>query len=110
MSERVSLPNRRPALTLEIAHRGQVFALTVGFDAAGGAREVFASGAKEGSDMQALICDACVVISLALQHGAAPAGLARSLGRVPDLIRGQAGGDLPASVIGRILEALEASA
>jgi hypothetical protein len=79
--------------------------ITFGYDEGGIPKEVFAKGPKEGTEMAHLIDDACVVISLALQHGATPAGLAKSLGSVPDYDRG---GDVqkPASVLGTILAAL----
>lgn len=67
-------------------------------------REVFASGTRTGSDMQHMIDDACVVISLALQFGALPGDLRRSLGTVPDPVQGMA--ETPASVIGAILRAI----
>lgn len=56
--------------------------------------------------MQSTLADACVLISIALQHGITTHQLAKSLARVPDVF---AGGDatLPASPIGAILGALE---
>ena len=55
--------------------------------------EVFTHGAKVGSAMDALLDDACVAVSLLLQHGVEPEGLATSMGRV---------GDAPASIIGAL--------
>jgi hypothetical protein len=62
--------------------------VTVGFDQAGCPLEVFASGAsagphREGSEIHAMIADACVALSLALQHGARPEALAKSMLRTP---------------------------
>jgi hypothetical protein len=54
--------------------------------------------------MRAVLADACVVISIALQHGISASDLAKSLGRVPNLA---AEGDAPASPIGTILEAIK---
>ena len=73
--------------------------VTIGYDADGVAREVFANGPKEGSDMLHVISDACVIISIALQHDITPDALARSLGTVPDW----AGSPSPASVIGAVV-------
>lgn len=105
-TNRHRLPNRRPSATRALEWHGREVIVTVGFDpATRQPREVFASGPKEGSDMLAIIADACVVISLALQHGAAPQALAKSLGRVPAWQNGEEG-EAPASVIGAILEVI----
>ena len=61
--------------------------------------EVFAGGAKSGSELDGLLDDSAVLISLLLQHGAAPAALARTMGRLGD-------GTEPASVIGAIVDRL----
>lgn len=103
---RARLPDRRPNMTRDIDWQGRKLTVTVGFDMDALPKEVFASGAKEGSDMAATIADACVVISLALQHGATPEGLSRSLGRVPAFVDG-AESDGPASVIGAVLAVVE---
>lgn len=83
MSTRRRLPNRRPCETVEIVHDGAAYAVSLGFDEIGRVREVFAgSGAKAGSHMDGVLSDACVLMSLALQHGVEPAALPASLGRV----------------------------
>jgi len=46
--------------------------------------EVFLSGAKDGSGMAAILDDASVVISVALQHGIPAKALAKSISRAPD--------------------------
>lgn len=106
MTARTRLPNRRPAATAEVIWRtadGQhAFTVTAGFDASGTIAEVFyADGQKSGSMLQHTIQDACVVISIALQHGVALADLAHSLGRVP-----LGDEDAPASPIGAIVDKL----
>lgn len=102
---RLTLPPRRRNVTQKVVFRQRDFTLTIGYDAAGRAKEVFAGGHLEGSDMQATIADACVVISVALQHGVAADALAKSLGTVP--VWGPKGDtEAPASVIGAILKAL----
>ncbi|UXU75546.1 MULTISPECIES: TSCPD domain-containing protein [unclassified Paracoccus (in: a-proteobacteria)] len=83
--------------------RDRSLAVTVGFDpVSGSVREVRATGFKCGSDMQLTIDDVCVVASLALQHGASPKALTRSLGTVP--VSG--GEDEMSSVVGAVLSVL----
>lgn len=95
---RTILPHRRRNETVTIEYWGSEFHVTVGFDASGTPREVFATGPKEGSDMQHVLSDACVVVSIALQHDVPAAELRKSLGLVPGLH-----GDEPASPIGAVL-------
>jgi hypothetical protein len=102
---RERLPDRRPSVTVTLDWSGHVFAITAGHAADGRVREVFASGLRGGSDMQRLVEAACVVISVALQFGARPGDLRRSLGTVPDPRDENA--VLPASVLGVILAAVE---
>jgi len=101
MSGRVRLPDRRPNLTQHVVFGGFAFTVTVGFDLTGRPREVFADGAKIGTDIGHIVSDACVVISLALQHGCPAELLPRSMGRVPSPGPGK---DLcgPASALGAI--------
>lgn len=77
------LPCRRPNATMRVVSGSFVFTVTVGFDLSGRPMEVFADGAKIGTDISHLVSDACVVISLALQHGCPPELLPKSMGRVP---------------------------
>jgi len=99
---RERLPDRRPAVTGEVVWSGHRIAVSAGFLADGRVGEVFASGARYGSDLQRLLDDACVVISLALQHGARPADLGRSLGRLP--VPGSEEAHEPASVLGAVVD------
>jgi hypothetical protein len=106
---RQALPARRRSVTDCITWRGQAFTVCVGFDAAGRAREVFGDGQREGSDLAALIDDACILISVALQHDLPPEVLAKSLGTVPEW---RDGGlvDGPASILGALLTVVTAAA
>lgn len=106
MTGRERLPPRRPSQTVVAEWHGHALAVTGGFDPRSGRlAEAFASGPRFGSDLQALVDDACVVISLALQHGATVPELSRSIGTVPAW--GEGGPvERPASVVGAILEAL----
>ena len=63
--------------------------------------EVFAGGAKSGSELDGLLDDAAILISLLLQNGVEPAALAKTVGRLGD-------GTAPASVIGAIIDLLAA--
>jgi hypothetical protein len=76
--------------------------MSVGYYDDGRPGEIFVDGFKIGSMLQALLADAAVVISVALQHGIAPAALGYSLARVP-ISEDESG---PASPLGAIIEAL----
>ncbi len=110
---RQRLPNRRPAVTQTLAVGGQMFEATVGFDPeTKQPREIFLSGGKQGSMLDALLGDAAVTISIALQHGVPASALAKSVGRLPagpvapsDLDQPQTE-KLPASPIGAALDLL----
>lgn len=104
---RTPLPGRRPSWTSTILYRDQPLEVTVGFDPAGEPREVFATGPREGSDMAHVLADACVVISIALQHDIPAVALTKSLGTVPCWRNGEEG-QAPASPIGAILGVLTA--
>ena len=66
--------------------------------------EIFITGAKSGSGMDAVLADGAVAVSLALQHGVTPAELAKSLARLPDGLFGKA--TAPASPIGAAVDLL----
>ena len=70
---RSRLPNRRPAYTETLKVDGQSFEATVGF-------VLFLTAGKEGSLLNAMLADAAVVISIALQHGIPAAALTKSVG------------------------------
>jgi hypothetical protein len=96
---RERLPQRRHNETLTLKHEHVRYSMTVGFFADRRPGEVFASGARIGSAMDAILDDASILISLLLQHGVAPKDIAKSLGRL-----GAEQG--PASIIGAILALL----
>jgi hypothetical protein len=106
MTRRI-LPDRRSNVTRDVHWNGHAFTVTVGLDPATWQPcEVFADTSK-GGDMAAALSDACVLISIALQHGITPSSLGKSLARVP-LLWGGEGQDAPASPVGAIVEALTA--
>lgn len=104
---RTPLPHRRPNITRAAEWDGHAFTVTIGIDpATGQPAEVFAD-TQRGGQMQATLADACVLISIALQHGIGVEALSKSLGRVP-VLWGPEGQDAPASPVGAILEAVRA--
>ena len=82
---RHDLPKRRLTETRRIeTPDGHTIHLSVGFDPNedGRPREVFYSaGFKSGSALEFQIQDACVLISILLQHGHRPDDIAKSLAR-----------------------------
>jgi hypothetical protein len=104
---RATLPHRRPNVTRTAEWSGHAFTVTIGLDPETlRSVEVFADTLK-GGDMQATLADACVIISLALQHGITAGELAKSLARVP-VLWGEEGQTAPASPLGAIVEAIQA--
>ena len=77
------LPDRRPSISVDLEYGGLVYQVSVGFYPDGRVGEVFCHGAKVGSGMHGLLDDACVVMSLLLQHGVTPDVLQKSLGGEP---------------------------
>lgn len=79
---RRQLPNRRLSETNDIKVAGQVYAVGVSFFDDGGIGEVFISGAKVGSEMDAVLADGAILASLGLQYGVPPAALAKTMSRL----------------------------
>jgi len=98
---RMRLPDRRPAETVALEHDGARFMVTIGFYPDGRPGEVFTHGARCGSSMDALLADACVVVSCLIQHGVEPSELAGGMGRL--------GNSKPASVIGAVVDLIAAA-
>lgn len=116
---RTRLQNRRLAVTRELEFAGKTYLVSAGFDTSDGSapvlREVFIAGAKTGQDVRNIVEDASVLISLALQYGATPQAVARSMARLPfaplapaDLDRPDGGAPQrhPASIIGAVADLL----
>ena len=99
---RTVLPNRRPGCTTEIIHEGHSYIVTFGFDKVGRVREVFLRQNKTGSDIDSMMSDACIAISLLLQHGMDIHGLVAAFGENRD--EGANEGP-PASPLGAIARA-----
>lgn len=79
---RVRLPDRRPCETLDLEFGGNRYSVAIGYHPDGRSAEVFGAGAKIGSNMDGLLDDTAVLISLLLQFGAEPAQIAASMGRL----------------------------
>jgi len=70
---RTTLSDRRLSITAKLTHikadGGELHVIaTFGLDR-GQVREVFCSSFKDGADVRGLVIDACVCMSLLLQHG-----------------------------------------
>jgi hypothetical protein len=82
---RERLPERREGHTLKLewrlmgGHDIHLYA-SVGYYDDGRVGEVWGDTAKSGTDMEALISDGCILMSLALQHGIPLAAIAEALG------------------------------
>lgn len=79
--KRHPLPARREAVTILIVWEGTPWSISVGFDESWRVREIFADGHKTGTDIEAILDDACILTSMLLQSGANIADLADKLGR-----------------------------
>ena len=81
---RQRLPNRREQVTEEIRWLepgGQLYKVSIGLDDERIVREIWIRSTKIGSDMEALLDDACVLVSRLLQNGAPLEVIVRTLGR-----------------------------
>lgn len=102
---RAVLPTHRPSVTVEAEWQGHPIIVSVGLDpATASPREVFAN-TPSGGALQTSLADACVVISIALQHGVPAADLGKSLAREPGWHNGSQI-TAPASHVGAIMDAV----
>jgi hypothetical protein len=99
---RLALPDRRQSVTILVTHGNHEFTASFGLDHVGRVKEVFYSGLKTGTDMAALITDACILISILLQYGMSASQIAEKLGE--NKPEGSSEGS-PASVIGTLSRA-----
>ena len=101
MSHRIPLPNRRPQTTLDLEFDAHLYAVSVGFDDAGQVREVFVTGQRQGSMLDATLDDAAIIISHHLQRGGTAELLRRSMSRLGG---GLGTATAPASPIGAVVD------
>jgi hypothetical protein len=105
MTARKRLPDRRLSITRRGVWQNDTsehrFHVTLGIHPeTGEVLEVFyADGQRTGSGLQHAIQDACVLVSLLLQHGVSPEAIGKSLSTMPVW-----GEDKPATVIGVIVQ------
>lgn len=100
----MNLKVRRPVNFADPMAGESTFYLTIGLDpdTLKPCEVFYAEGFRSGSDLEFLVIDACIVISVALQHGVEPSAMAKSLSR-----RETPGGELvDASILALILRAL----
>lgn len=88
---RNKLPDRRASETIKIkislaGGKEQKILITIGFDDDGLPKEVFCADFKAGSDLHALIMDACILVSRCLQHGDTGAELLAAMCKGPSII------------------------
>ncbi|MYE03280.1 MAG: hypothetical protein F4Y03_18800 [Alphaproteobacteria bacterium] len=98
------LPPRRLSENRKLVWKGQTIFLTVGYGPDGTKpKELFYSaGYRGGSDMEALVSDLCVLLSVVLQlDGVTAAGFRKSMSETFDL---RTGDPMPASILGLLLE------
>jgi len=82
--KREYLPNRRESYTMKLTADGVTAHVSISPPHDVGApKEVFISGPRPGSQMDHVLHDVAVIISVALQYGIEPAALAKSITRTP---------------------------
>jgi len=100
MTRRI-LPQRRFAETFAVTFGPNRFMLSIGFyETDGSPAEIFITGTKAGSDLEALARDGAVLLSLALQYGVSAQTIAHAI--THDSNNG------PASIIGMMADQLAA--
>jgi hypothetical protein len=67
--ERERLPDRRSAETISLKYSGANFTITAGRYDDGRLGEIFMNAAHANSALDAIISDAAIAVSFALQHG-----------------------------------------
>ena len=98
---RARLPNRRRQETINLEFEGHAYAVSVGFDTDDLVREVFVTGQRQGSTLDATLDDATIIISHHLQRGGTAEDLRKSMGRLGG---GLGSATAPASPIGTVVD------
>ena len=103
---RTTLPARRPNTTRRLIHREQEVYVTYGLDPAHGrVMEVFGTTKKPTTDLDYMMTDACILVSMALQYGVTPERLLHSMCFIP-VIGSAEKVEEPASLIGKIVRSI----
>jgi hypothetical protein len=103
---RRGLPSRRLSVHERLEWGGRAWSVTIGFDVDGTVREVFVNAERSSGDLEAIIHDGCILLSLLLQVGVPASRLAEHLGRegvLPD-----APAASPIGLVAKRLVAIEA--
>src|SRR5262249_53250583 len=66
---RTPLPGRRGCETLDVWHAGQRYHVSIGRFRDGSIAELFCTGPKSGSDLEAVVRDSAIILSIAAQFG-----------------------------------------
>ena len=102
---RQPIPDRRECETRKVVWRteagGHEFYVSAGYHDGKLVEVFYADGMKSGTDLRNMAQDACVLISLLLQHGSTPDDIGKSLSAAPVM-----GETVPASIIGAIVGVL----
>ena len=101
MTDRQRLPNRRRQETVELEFGEHQYAVSVGFDPSCAIREVFVTGHRQGSTLDALLDDAAIIISHHLQRGGTAEQLRKSMSRLGG---GIGVATAPASPVGAVVD------
>ena len=94
---------RRPSRTRKLSWKGQSVFVTIGYrdDHLTPCEIFYDSGYRSGSDMEVLVSDLCIALSVMLQHpGVTAEGLGKSMSERVELRTGAVG---PASILGLLL-------
>ena len=92
------LPDRRECSTFDVWHGGQRFHVSVGHFRDGSIAELFITGPKSGSDLEAVVHDAAIILSIAAQHNVPLDPIRHAVTRNAD--------GSPSSIVGAVLERL----
>lgn len=93
---RKKLPSRRPCENIDFEHEGHRFTASIGRGREGEVTEVFCHGQKTGTALNAMMQDACILVSRAIQFGDAPDEIRKGMKRNSR--------NEPSSPIGRLLD------
>jgi len=98
MTERIRLPDRRGAETFDVRHGNERFHVSIGRFRDGTISEIFVTGPKSGSDLEAVTRDAAIILSIGCQCGLPLDPIRHAITRNSD--------NTPSSIIGAVLERL----
>ena len=98
MTDRLSLPFRRPQETSVIEHGGHGYFVSTGHHRDGSIGEVFVQALKTSSQVEGLARDAAILVSLGIQHGCSVSAMRAAITREED--------GSPSSLIGAVLDGI----